>query len=353
MNAPRVTVLMCVHNAARWLPLTMRSVLDQTFTDFEFLILDDASSDESVGIIQSFADPRNRLIRSEENVGLTRLLNRGLHSARGELVARQDADDLSAPTRLAEQVAFLDAHPEVPLVGTEARLIDAAGRSRGSRELPREAASIRWMSLLDNPIIHTSAMFRAAVVHDEFRGYDESFSSCQDYDLWARVMEKYPVANLPRRLVSVREHGASVSATRRSEARELIPGVVRRIVENCMPGLQLTDEEVALLCAYRRHLAAEEVARFHTLLARLDAAFARHFAGALTSDDLRRTRAHVFARIGYNLLTADRRLAWGELQRALKTWPALGLRLPWLRIAVLSALGAHARRWMDRMQAAA
>ena len=160
MTAPRVTVLMSVHNGGRWLRAAIESVLAQTWRDFEFLILDDASTDDGVAQIEAFHDPRMRLMRLRENIGLTRSLNVGLREARGGLIARHDADDLSAPERLAKQVEFMDAHPEVQVVGTQVRLIDAQDRSRGVRDVPPDPVSIRWLSLLDNPIIHTAAMFR-------------------------------------------------------------------------------------------------------------------------------------------------------------------------------------------------
>ncbi len=346
MSTPRVTVLMSVHNGGRWLRAAIESVLAQTWRDFEFLILDDASTDDSVAQIESFSDPRIRLIRLPENIGLTRSLNVGLREARGEFIARQDADDLSASERLAAQVAFFERHPDVPLVGTQARLIHAEGRSRGVRDLPRAAVSVRWLSLLDNPIIHTSAMFRAAVIRDEFGG--ESFSCCQDYEMWTRVLLKYPAQNLSGRLVSVREHAGSISATRAVEARALVRRIVRRLADAWLPAITLDDAAIELLCAFRRHLAPEEVGPFRLLLARCDAAFTSHFADAQTSEDLALTRAGVLARIGYNLLTKDRALALRQIAAAVRKSPRAAARIPWLRVAALSLLGDRVRTWWER-----
>lgn len=344
MTKPRVTVLMSVHNGGRWLRAAVESVLAQTWRDFEFLILDDASTDDSAAQIAAFCDPRIRLLRLEENLGLTRCLNLGLREARGEFIARQDADDLSAPERLEKQVAFLDQHPACALVGAQARVIGPGGRSRGVRALPQETVAIRWLSLLDNPIIHTAAMARAAVIRDELGGYDESFPCCQDYDLWARVFARHGAANLAGRLVVVREHGASISATRKAEAQAMVRRVTRRLADTWLHELALTDDDVALLCAYRRHLHPAEVAPFHALLARVEERFFARFGEAHSSDDLQATRAAAFGRIAYNLLTRDRRLALAELRRALRTWPGVSAQLPWLRIGALFLLGARARR---------
>lgn len=344
MSRPRVTVLMSVHNGGRWLRAAIESVLAQTWRDFEFLILDDASSDDSATQIESFRDPRIRLIRLPENIGLTRSLNAGLREARGEFIARQDADDLSVSERLAKQLAYLEAHSTTPLVGAQARVVDADDRPRGVRDLPLEAVAIRWLCLLDNPIIHTAAMFRAATVRDELGGYDESFPCCQDYELWARLLARHPAWNHAERLVTVREHGGSISATRQSEAQEMVRRVVRKLADAWFPQLALDDAAIALLCAYRRHLAPEEVAPFHALLARVEAAFANKFPDARNSDDLARTRAAVFARIGYNLITRDRKLAVAEVRRAISASPGIAVRLPWLRMAALFFLGNQARR---------
>jgi len=348
MTPPRVTVLMSVHNGGRWLRAAIDGVLAQTWRDSEFLIIDDASTDDSVAQIEAIRDPRIRLVRLDEQIGLTRCLNLGLREARSELIARQDADDLSAPERLAKQVEFLDAHPAVQVVGTQVRLIDAQGRSRGVRDVPLGPVSIRWLSLLDNPIIHTAAMFRTAVVRDEFGGYDEMFTCCQDYDLWARLILKHPAANLRERLVTVREHAGSVSATRQRDARQMVQRVVRRLADAWLPELALDEEAIATLCAFRRHLAPKEVAPFHALLARVEAEFARHFPESRENRDLARTRAGVLARIGYNLIERDRGLAAAELWRAVCASPGIAGRLPWLRMVGLFALGGNARRILKR-----
>lgn len=333
MSAPRVTVLMSVHNGGRWLRAAIDSVLAQTFRSFEFIILDDASTDDSVAQIEGFDDSRIRLIRLPENIGLTRSLNCGLHAARGEIIARQDSDDLSTRDRLEKQITFLDRHPEVAVLGAQARLIDAEGRSRGDRDLPLEAASVRWLSLLDNPVIHTAAAFRTKVVREELGGYDESFPCCQDYDLWTRVMPRREVRNLRERLVQVREHGGSISATRRAEAATMVERVVRRVAP------EFSDQEVALACAFRRHLAPNEVAGFREMLARWDA---MRPAGDMA--DLALTRAQVLVRVGYNLLTRDRRPAWRQIADAMRAYPPVKHRIPWLRVIALSLLGDRARR---------
>jgi len=121
---PTVSVLMPVFNGEQFLRPAMNSILNQTFTDFEFIIVDDGSTDHSREILNSYTDSRVRLICNESNIGLTDSLNRGLEAASGNYIARMDQDDISLPERLAKQVAFMDSHPEVGVCGTWAKDID-------------------------------------------------------------------------------------------------------------------------------------------------------------------------------------------------------------------------------------
>jgi hypothetical protein len=203
---------MPVYNAARYVGAAVRSVLAQTFADFELLVIDDGSADASAEVVQSFSDPRIRFVRNERNLGLTPTLNRGLSLARGAIVARQDADDVSEPDRLARQVAHLDAHPDTALVGTWYRKIDEGGRITADRRLPVRDAELRWAMLSYCPFVHSAATFRRDAVMT-LGGYDERFVYAQDFDLWSRVVRRYHVANVPEMLVRYRVLPTSLTAT--------------------------------------------------------------------------------------------------------------------------------------------
>jgi hypothetical protein len=209
-GAPAVTVLMPVHNGGRFVAEAIESILQQTFTDFEFVIVDDGSTDDTPSIVASFTDSRIRILRSEALLGLPRALNRGLAAAKGQLVARQDSDDRSHPRRLAAEVAFLRANPEVALVGTQVRVIDKRGRISRPPAWWRAttASGIRFQSLFDNPFLHSSVLFR----RDRVGGYDESFATAEDFELWSRVAAEHPVRNLPEALVDLRMHAGSMGA---------------------------------------------------------------------------------------------------------------------------------------------
>jgi glycosyltransferase involved in cell wall biosynthesis len=152
-----------------------------------------------------------RLLRNDVNVGLTRSLNLGLARIESEYVARLDADDVSMPERLERQLAFLDAHPEVAIVGSQGMPIDVRGRRlrrvgwwHREWQRPRGGAAFDWYRMFDTPFIHSSVMFRRSVVPEELGGYDESVALAQDAELWARVARRWGLANLDERLVAMR-----------------------------------------------------------------------------------------------------------------------------------------------------
>lgn len=197
---PKITVLMPVYNADRHLREAMDSILGQTFTDFEFLVIDDGSTDGTAEIVSSYGDPRIRLVQNEQNLKLAATLNRGLDLARGEYVARMDADDISLPARLAWQAAFLDAHPEVGLCGTGAR---AFGEASFLMPNPTGPEEIRAKLLFDSALVHPSVMLRRRLVDERGLRYP-LLPHFEDYALWQSAARAFPLANLPETLLLYR-----------------------------------------------------------------------------------------------------------------------------------------------------
>ena len=170
MSRPKVSVLMSVYNGERYLSESVESILDQTYSDFEFIIVDDASEDGTWQMLTTYVgrDSRIVLIRNKENIGLTRSLNKGLALARGKYIARQDADDVSVPERLAKQVAFLERHPSVVLLGTAIEWIRDSGDLIGKiGQHPCTDAGIRQKMLLQYSFWHSSVMVRLTVLLSE------------------------------------------------------------------------------------------------------------------------------------------------------------------------------------------
>ncbi len=209
---PTVTVLMSVHNGEQFLHEAIDSILSQTFTDFELLAFDDCSTDQSLSILRSYAeaDPRVRVTANPQNLGLTKTLNLGLSMARGTYIARMDADDVSLPNRLEKQMAFLEAHPAVAVLGACGQVIDESGHPIRKLTLPIAVPDIKERLLHGNCLIHTSVVIRADVMRDA-EGYSEKHPYAQDYELWLRLAERVGIANLPDVLVNCRAHAGQVS----------------------------------------------------------------------------------------------------------------------------------------------
>lgn len=215
VSMAKVTVLMPVYNAGLFLRETIESILCQTWSDFEFLIINDGSTDSSREIILSFDDPRIRLVDNQSNIGLTKSLNRGLQLAIGEYVARQDADDISYRKRFERQVKFMSSHPEVVLLGTRARAINEKGKPQREDllRIPVGSLAIRWYLIFQNAFIHSSVMFRRSIIWEKLGGYDESFERAQDYELWSRTARSFKVDNLADVLIDHRfEYGSTISS---------------------------------------------------------------------------------------------------------------------------------------------
>jgi glycosyltransferase involved in cell wall biosynthesis len=202
-KSPRVSVLMTVYNAAPYLRAALDSIVNQTSGDWELVVVENGSTDESPGILASYADPRIRIQWLRENIGRTPALRQAFDMARGEYFAVLDADDVSHPERLATQVAYLDAHPDVVLVGTWALLIDEQGEVLDRLAPTTDARQLYENLGWANPIVHSSVMYRAGVA-SELGGYSEDLPYAQDYGLWLRLAQRGEVAMIAEYLCEQR-----------------------------------------------------------------------------------------------------------------------------------------------------
>jgi hypothetical protein len=209
-RGPLVSVVMPVFDGETYLAQAIESVLGQTFQDFELIAVDDGSHDGSSAIVERFSreDPRVRLISNEKNLGISATLNHGWRAARAPLIARLDADDISLPDRLARQVAFLDAHPSVAVVGGALVTMDATGRRGSVIRFPTTSRAIRSTLLRHNCLAHPSVMLRRVAL-EAVGGY--RFDCHEDYDLWLRLSERFELANLPEPLILYRLHPGQIS----------------------------------------------------------------------------------------------------------------------------------------------
>ena len=217
MADPLVSVVMSVYNGLPYLEEAVESVLDQTFEDFEFIIINDGSTDGSKALLEALAASDERIgLVHQENQGLTKSLNRGLEMARGTRVARMDADDLAHPERFERQLQFLRTHPEVGMLGTRTEFIDEAGEVSGKWRVPVAQDAITWHLLFNTCICHSSLMADRAVL-EKLGGYAKWATTAQDYELFTRAIFETQIANLPEVLLWKRRDDQNITAKRREE----------------------------------------------------------------------------------------------------------------------------------------
>ena len=213
MAHPQVSVVMAVRNGERYLHQSVESILEQTFRDFEFIIVNDGSTDGTQAILEGYRakEPKVRVVvQKDQCPGQAQPSNQGIALSRGEYIARIDSDDVAAPTRLEEQARFLDSHKDIGLVGAWSRLVDPSGQQIGIWQAPESHHVLQWQLCFANVFSHSSAMFRRGAF-SRVGGYDESRFYCEDYDLWCRLSRSTRIACMPAVLVSLRRHQDSVT----------------------------------------------------------------------------------------------------------------------------------------------
>ncbi|NJN10966.1 MAG: glycosyltransferase [Richelia sp. RM1_1_1] len=214
---PKISVVMSVYNASAYLRESIESILNQTYTDFEFIIINDCSTDNSWEIINEYAkkDSRIVLINNPENIGLTKSLNKGLKIAKGEYIARQDADDVSLPQRFGKQVLVLDENPEVILVSCDLEVIDSEGNPYSKYQRSCKPEFVAWYLLFYNYLAgHSQVIFRREPV-SKLGGYCETYLYAQDYQLWSRLVKIGQIYILPEILLQYRVHTHSISSDKK------------------------------------------------------------------------------------------------------------------------------------------
>lgn len=223
-STPLVSVIMPVYNGEKYLREAVDSILAQTFIDFEFIIIDDGSTDATAKILDSYADPRIIRINNRQNVGISTSSNDGIALAKGEYIARMDADDISLADRFEKQVAFLDHHLQIGVVGSSIKTINKQGQIIGSGSLPTDPELMEWVLLFGSPMAHPSVMMRTDLVK-KIGGYSKEYPSAHDYDLFGRLSKHTKLANLSECLLLYRIHAESISNKGRTsqdkESREI------------------------------------------------------------------------------------------------------------------------------------
>lgn len=356
---PAVSVVMPVHNGARFLRPAMDSILNQTFRDFELIVVDDASSDESVSIVESYDDGRIRLRRTERQMGVAAALNAGIRMATADLIARQDADDVSEASRLERQVAAFRAQPALALLGTQGTVIDDRDQPRGVIDRALEPVSIRWYSLFDNAFVHTSVMFRreAAIACGAYPDRPKPFP--EDFALWSRMVRRFDVRNLEERLVRYRVSEASVTGplafgTAAGEYASAYADVLRELIaENLIAAFgEVAAADAVLLSHFVPGVRAQDVEDFQRAFERWLGEFERRHPVETRRRDFHRTLARQYDAIAYRVTPPSRIRSLGVYSRALGGHPALAADLPWSRALLLVTLGRGVRRGAHALRSA-
>lgn len=245
---PSVSILLPVYNGAEYLRRAIDSLLGQSFTDFELIILNDGSTDSSQDIIDSYSD--SRIVRvHHDNMGLHRTLNKGLSIAKGKYICRMDQDDIAAPDRLEMQISFLDSNPEVGLVGSTSWLAEIDGEVKRIVSYAFSDYEIRWFLLFDNPMIHSSVMFRRAVIALS-GGYEEDkiYNYAEDYDLWSRMAQHTRIHNIDQPLVTRFDVPGGMSLSNLQKQQQQALKISDRNIHNYLGGTYpLSDIDTAIL----------------------------------------------------------------------------------------------------------
>ena len=247
MNTPKITVLMPVYNGEPYLKEAIESILNQTFQDFEFLIINDGSTDKSLEVIRSFNDARIKIIENPQNLGLIATLNIGIKNSTGEYIARMDQDDIALPQRLEKQYKFMEEHPEIGVSGSSMQIIDEERIMKAFTEHKQ----LKFISLFDSPLCHPSVIIRKSVLEEHNIFYDEKFKHCEDYELWARLLWITELANLPEVLMLYRKHANSITSVY-NENQFQNANIVRREQFNRF-GLNPTSEEFEMHINLLKH----------------------------------------------------------------------------------------------------
>lgn len=326
MVAPRVTVLMPVYNAEPFLREAIDSILAQSFRPFEFLIIDDGSTDSSAEIVSSYRDPRIRLVRNQKNLGITATLNKGIALASCELIARMDADDISHPQRLQKQFGYMKRNPACALLSTWARVIS---EDKKFIRLERYRSNFYYYNLtFECWMYHPTVMFRKSVV-EQVGMYSMPYS--EDYDLFWRISTRFPIANLAEPLVDYRISPSSLNAVHKKREYEQAneQNVIRNIRYYMGDDFQVPPEVLECL----RH-------NFNPLLAQYDrrcVLAALQVLDAITTKILQKENANRDVRSIKRARYFKRKFIVAEISKALPVLPCIELLVctqEWMTLAI-------------------
>lgn len=238
----KVSVLMPVYNGESFLKEAIDSIIQQTYTDWELVIINDGSIDGSGQIVRSYTDTRIKYHINESNLGLIATLNKGISICKGQYIARMDADDISEPNRIEKQIEFLDKNSDYALCGCQAKIIDNDGNTKSSILNMYDNEYLQINLLFSVPFIHPGVTIRASVLKENH--YSTDYKHAEDYDLWCKIAKNHKIHNLPDFLLKYRWHTQNVSVVYTDIQNETKEKIIIRQLENI--GVSPTLEELFL-----------------------------------------------------------------------------------------------------------
>jgi len=291
MSSTPVTVLMTVWNGEAHIDAAVRSILDQSFRDFTFLILDNASTDRTVEKIRQHRDPRIRLVCLPENLGQTGALNHGLSLVESKFVARMDADDVSHPDRLLKQCKLMEDSDRIGVVGCDYNRIDAEGSEIDRQTVCRSDIGLRFRHLFGNGLTGATVMFRHDLVWGKLGGFNGEYAIAQDYELVLRILKSHEARAVGDYLFSMRLHGGNTSKLQKKKCAEDTRKVLRRNAPELL-GLELTDTTRAWVDAL--FPPVKNPRHRYRGIGLMTKAFFQHYPEALQNDEVKRELADVY-----------------------------------------------------------
>lgn len=242
----KVTVLMGVYNSELFLKEAMDSILNQSYKDFEFLIINDGSSDKSEEIILSYNDNRIHYFKNHENIGIGRTVRKGMEMIHSKYVIRVDSDDISFPDRFQEQVDFMDSHPEIAIAGT---LFDVMGDPIKGSDLYESSLKIRTRALFECPIIQPSIIINNEFIKRHQLNYDKRFEVAGDFALFLDTLKHGELAIIPKKLMSYRRHTEQVTAKKYNLQEEFSTTKKLELLKE-LSGVELSSKERDMFMAF-------------------------------------------------------------------------------------------------------
>jgi len=240
--SPEVSVVMSVFNGELYLKEAIDSILNQTFTNFEFIIINDASTDNSRAIIENYNDERIRLLDNYNNQGLPQCLNQGIRIANGKYIARMDADDISLPERLKKQVNFMEENLDIGVSGTWVKVIGAG--PEWIRQLDTDPETMRCNFIFEHQIVHPTVIMRKDLILKYNLYYDTEYVKAQDYELWCRCGKYFKLANIDEVLLVYRQHNTAEIISVFREQQRFAEMIQLKEIRNL--GIEATIEEIEL-----------------------------------------------------------------------------------------------------------